>query len=74
MTRTVKFLRLPDAATRADLEASAPPGSHVPDAHLGPDGRWRGTAVVSDSHPDSAALKNWDRDHDLILEDLKNDT
>lgn len=48
--RVVVFLPLPDRATHDELQALADEhGGVLPDAHWGPDGRVRGTAILSDT-------------------------
>lgn len=53
--RVVVFVRLPDAANRTELDAYATAaGGRVVEAHWGPDGRLRGTAIVTDTHSHAA--------------------
>lgn len=51
----VVFVRLPDARDRTELDAYATAaGGRVVEAHWGPDGRLRGTAIVTDTHSHAA--------------------
>jgi hypothetical protein len=50
MNRIVIFLRI-GAPSHAALAALADQhNGHIPDQHRGPDGWWRGTVVLSDTH------------------------
>lgn len=70
--RVITMVRV-GADTHEDLhDHAARLGGHVPDQHRGPDGMWRGTVIVSDI--ESAAIRAWDREHDLVLADLLEDS
>ena len=69
VSRVVVFMRLPDRASHDELQAlAAVLGGVLPDAHWGPDGRVRGTAILSDT--DAAAIRRWDRAHAAVVADL----
>ena len=69
MPRVITYLRV-GCDTRAELDAHASThGGVIPDPHTGPDGCWRGTIVLSDT--ETAAVRQWDREHAEVIEDLR---